>query len=106
MGVASSKTVPASVTITSPRKSLRPNMSLCHTDTHSARVSSSLMVVLNCVGREKSERMMKKMKENKKNKEIENNEAYSIGSVTMLEIFPYLHTVLEGKGSVIKFLHH
>lgn len=40
MGAASSKTTSASGSVTSPRKSFRPNMSACHTLSHSVRADS------------------------------------------------------------------
>ena len=41
LGVGSSKIWPCSGSMSSPRKSLRPNMSLCHTVTHSVLRSTS-----------------------------------------------------------------
>ena len=43
----SSKTCPAMGIITSPRKSLRPNMSLCHTEIHIVLLSTSLRGITN-----------------------------------------------------------
>merc|ERR1712130_110094 len=43
----SSKTCPAMGIITSPRKSFLPNMSLCHTDIHMVRLSTSFRGITN-----------------------------------------------------------
>ena len=47
-GVGSSKILPAKGSSTSPKKSLRPNISLCHTVSHNVRFSRSDKDAVNC----------------------------------------------------------